>query len=244
MPVFEVVTTVDRPDLHDQFEDAFRSVWPEFIFHDSISNQYVDRVQERFPQYDVTVVDGDRVVAGGWGVVLSWDRTIDDLPDGYDGALVRSFSPNDETPKNTLSVMAAAVRPDCQGNGLSALVLNELRQRASAGGLTSVIAPVRPTLKSRYPLTPMERFASWRRTDGEHVDPWIRIHERLGAVVVGVAARSMVISASVDDWEKWTGMRFPETGWYVVPDALDLVSIDRAAGTGTYVEPNLWMQHS
>jgi GNAT superfamily N-acetyltransferase len=244
MSAFEVVTTVDRPDLQDQFEDAFRSVWPEFIFHDSISNQYVDRVQERFPLYDVTVVESDRVVAGGWGVVLSWDQTINDLPDGYDGALVRSFDPNLDTPANTLSVMAIAVRPDCQGNGLSALVLSELRARAIASGLTAVIAPVRPTLKSSYPLTPMETFASWRRTDGGHVDPWIRIHERLGAHVLATAARSMVISGSVDDWESWTGMLFPESGSYVVPDALDLVVIDRGADVGTYVEPNLWMRHS
>ena len=212
MSTFEVVTTIERPDLHDRFEDAFRSVWPEFIFHDSISNQYVDRVQERFPRYDVTVVDGQRVVAGGWGVVLSWDQTIDDLPDGYDGALVRSFSTHDEGRGNTLSVMAAAVRPDCQGMGLSALVLMELRERALDGGLVSVIAPVRPTLKSRYPLTPIERFATWRRTDGEHVDPWIRIHERLGAAVLAVASRSMVISGSVEDWERWTGMLFPDSG--------------------------------
>ena len=244
MPAFEFVATIDRPDLRDQYEEAFRPVWPEFIFHDSVSNQYEDRIQERFPQYDVTVVEGDRVVAGGWGVVLDWNQTIDDLPDGYDGALVRSFSSNDEALGNTLSVMAAAVRPDCQGNGLSALVLKELRQRAFDGGLTSVIAPVRPTLKSRYPLTSMERFAAWRRSDGEHVDPWIRIHERLGAVVLGVAARSMVISGSVDDWERWTGMLFPETGLYVVPDALDLVAIDRGADVGVYVEPNLWMHHS
>jgi hypothetical protein len=53
----------------------------------------------------------------------------------------------------------------------------------------------------------------------------------------------MVISGSVEDWEQWTGMRFPDSGQYVVPDALDLVVIDRDANVGTYVEPNLWMQH-
>jgi hypothetical protein len=29
----------------------------------------------------------------------------------------------------------------------------------------------------------------------------------------------------------------------VVPDALDLVRIDRAADRGTYAETNLWMRH-
>jgi len=244
MSTFEVVTTAERPELQDQFDEAFRPLWPEFIFHDAVSNQYVSKVQERFPLFDVTIVDGGKVVAGGWGVVLSWNQAMGDLPDGYDGALVRSMSPNELTSGNTLSVMAAAVRPDRQGQGLSALVLTELRQRAIATGLTSVIAPVRPTLKASYPLTPMETFASWRRGDGTHVDPWIRLHERLGAQLLSVASRSMVISGSVEDWERWTGMLFPESGRYVVPDALDLVEIDRDANVGTYVEPNLWMRHS
>jgi len=243
MSKFEVVTTAERPELQSQFDEAFRPVWPEFIFHDPVSNQYVSKVQERFPLFDVTIVDGGKVVAGGWGVVMSWNQAIGDLPDGYDGALVRSMSANDLTSGNTLCVMAAAVRPDRQGEGLSALVLTELRERAISTGVNSVIAPVRPTLKASYPLTPMATFASWRRSDGTHVDPWIRLHERLGAQVLDVALNSMVISGSVEDWEQWTGMLFPETGQYVVPDALDLVAIDRDANVGTYVEPNLWMRH-
>jgi hypothetical protein len=36
-------------------------------------------------------------------------------------------------------------------------------------GLDTLIAPVRPTLKHRYPLTPIERYLSWRRPDGTHL---------------------------------------------------------------------------
>jgi GNAT superfamily N-acetyltransferase len=243
MSNFEVVSTVERPDLHDQFDIAFRSVWPELIFHDAVAKEYVDRVQSRFPTYDVTVVEGDRVVAGGWGVALAWDQTIDDLPTGYDDALVRSFSTDDLSSFNTLSLMAIAVRADCQGKGLSSLVIASLRERAGASRLRGVIAPVRPTLKASYPLVEMAKFAKWRSPDGQHVDPWIRIHERLGARILGPAPRSMVITGSVAEWESWTGMLFPESGTYVVPDALDLVEIDRDADLGTYIEPNLWMQH-
>jgi hypothetical protein len=39
-------------------------------------------------------------------------------------------------------------------------------------------------------------------------------------------------------------MAFPETGRYVVPDALDLVTIDREQDRGTYAESNLWMRHA
>jgi hypothetical protein len=53
----------------------------------------------------------------------------------------------------------------------------------------------------------------------------------------------MIIMGTVAEWEEWTAMAFPESGMYVVPEALDLVVIDREADTGRYAETNLWMQH-
>lgn len=44
--------------------------------------------------------------------------------------------------------------------------------------------------------------------------------------------------------EAWTGLRFPESGAYVVPGALTPVTIDREADRGEYVEPNVWMRHA
>ena len=49
-----------------------------------------------------------------------------------------------------------------------------------AHGLDALIAPVRPTWKERYPLTPIERYVLWRREDGLPYDPWLRTHERVG----------------------------------------------------------------
>lgn len=53
----------------------------------------------------------------------------------------------------------------------------------------------------------------------------------------------MTITGTVAEWEDWAKMAFPETGPYVVPDALDLVEIDCEHDRGTYVETNLWMRH-
>ena len=89
----------------------------------------------------------------------------------------------------------------------------------------------------------MDSFARWLRRDGLHIDPWIRTHQRLGASILASAPRSMIITGTVGEWEEWTGMAFPESGRYVVPDALDLVDVDREQNCGTYEETNLWMQH-
>jgi hypothetical protein len=109
--------------------------------------------------------------------------------------------------------------------------------------LTTLIAPVRPTLKHAYPLAPMERYITWRRPGGTHLDPWLRTHERAGAEIVKVAPESGRIPGTVAQWEEWTGMAFPESGTYVVPGALVPVEIDVERDEGLYVEPNVWMVH-
>jgi hypothetical protein len=111
-------------------------------------------------------------------------------------------------------------------------------------GLTTLIAPVRPNLKHRYPLVSMERYITWRRPDGTHLDPWLRTHERVGAPIVKVARESMRVLGTVAEWEEWAGMTFPETGSYVVPGALVPIEVDRERDQGLYVEPNVWMVHS
>ncbi len=53
----------------------------------------------------------------------------------------------------------------------------------------------------------------------------------------------MVIPGSVAEWEKWAGMRFPASGDYVVPDALNLVQVDREPTPRPTAKENLWIQH-
>jgi len=98
-------------------------------------------------------------------------------------------------------------------------------------------------MKTRYPLTPMKRYVQWRRSDGLPFDPWLRVHARLGGELLEVCDRSMVISGTVDAWESWTEMTFPDSGSYVVDGALVPIAIDREADRGEYVEPNVWMRH-
>jgi hypothetical protein len=139
--------------------------------------------------------------------------------------------------------MSATVHPAHVGRGLAGTILTALRDRASQSGLHKVIVPVRPTLKASYPLSRMADFSTWTRPDGLHLDPWIRTHQRLGATILAPAPRSMFVTGTVAQWEKWTAMAFPRSGAYVVPGALDLVHIDRDRDEGVYEETNLWMRH-
>jgi GNAT superfamily N-acetyltransferase len=48
--------------------------------------------------------------------------------------------------------MAAQVRPDFRGKGLATELLIAMKRLAQENGLNRVVLPVRPTLKSQYPL--------------------------------------------------------------------------------------------
>ena len=52
-----------------------------------------------------------------------------------------------------------------------------------------------------------------------------------------------VCEGSIEEWEQWTGMQFPDSGDYVIADALVPIQIDREMNIGRYVEPNVWVHH-
>ena len=166
---------------------------------------------------------------------MRWDGLPE--PRGLSWAMSRGI----EGEPSTLCAVVAGIAPPYRGKGLSSLLLRRMAGLAAAHGLDSMIAPVRPTWKERYPLTPIERYVLWRREDGFPYDPWLRTHERVGAELLEVAPLSMTVAGSREEWEQWTGLQFPEDGEYIVPGGL--VPVRFEAGRGTYVEPNVWMRH-
>jgi len=149
----------------------------------------------------------------------------------------------DRLAPNTLSALAALVTASHQRRGLSAEILRAMRSPAIKHGMHSLVAPVRPTLKSSYPLTPFERYVGWMRDDGSPFDPWLRVHWRLGAEFVNIMPEALIVAGTVAEWEKWSGMSFPESDEYVIPGGLQPITIDREQDTGRYLDPNVWMRH-
>ena len=240
------VTLEQRPDLAAQLWALGLEVWPEFLRHDTVCNRYWRLLYSMFARFQVLLCDpADTVIAVGHTIPLVWDGTREDLPSGIDGVLEREVRDAEHSrAPTTLSALAAMVVPSHQRRGLSAAILQAMRSTAAIHGLTALIAPVRPTLKHRYPLTSIERYVRWTQPDGSPFDPWLRVHWRLGAEFLQVAPQSMMVMGTVQEWETWTGMRFPESGSYVVPEALQPVLIDRESDCGRYEDPNIWMRHA
>jgi GNAT superfamily N-acetyltransferase len=197
---------------------TLRRAWPEIVSHDAISNEYWGRLYSERPDFQFALVEGREVLAEGNSIPVSG------LPASWREAFPNAFG--GDTP-DRLCALAVLVDPDHQGKGRG----------------WELVAPVRPSLKHLYPLTPIERYVEWRRADGLLFDPWLRAHERLGAELIGIAEDSLIAEGTIAELEEWTGLTLPDTGSYVVPGALVLVEIDREHDRGSYREPNVWMRH-
>jgi len=181
----------------------------------------------------------ERVIARGQAIPFTWDGTLADLPAGIDAVGLRALE--EPGPPTALSALAAEVATDHQGRGISSLVVGAMADVARAAGLESLVAPVRPNRKDRYPLIPIDQYATWVREDGFPFDPWLRVHVRLGAEILRPEPHSMRITGSVAEWERWTGVEFPADGQYVFPGGLAPLGV--RDGVGRYWEPNVWMLH-
>lgn len=237
-------TMAERPDLRAPAR-SLGSMWPAFMHHDPVGNTYFPRVRDEHPELQFFAWDEDsnEVVAEGDAVPTAWDDDPETLPDGGLDAILEASFAEDAPEPNVLCALQIVIAGEHQGRGLSLRMIERMATLARESGLTRLVAPVRPSLKHRYPLVDIDRYVHWRRPDGTHVDPWLRTHERFGGRILKVAPRSMVIPGTVVEWQDWTGMVFPESGPYVVPGALVPVELDLEQDRGVYVEPNVWMLH-
>jgi GNAT superfamily N-acetyltransferase len=233
-----LVRYADERDLLAR-RNLSEQTFPEFMHHNEPGGRWWSSLYDRFPAFQLALLDGDELVAEGHSLPVPWDGSVDGLPRGWDDAFELGMT-SEERP-TALSALAISVHPGRQGEGLAAHMIEALRDAARGEGLLDLIAPVRPTWKERYPLIPIERYMLWRRDDGTHFDPWLRVHERVGGEIVAPAPESMLIEAPGTEWEQWTGLRFPEDGTYVLPGAL--APLEVRGGVGRHVEPNVWVRH-
>ncbi len=242
---YRVVTLGQRWDLFQAQDSICDEVWPEFMLQDPVAHRYWMKFIELFREYQLLLVHEDDILAVVNTVPLSFKESLDRLPDeGWDWGVEKSVRDHENGAEpNTLMGVQIVVNREHQGKGLSSAAVEEMKRIASGMGLERLILPARPSEKSRYPLIPIEEYITWKNEDGLPFDSWLRVHVRSGGEIIGVCSRAMQIPGSIAQWREWTGMEFPGSGSYIVPGALNPVSMDLESDRGLYVEPNVWIIH-
>ncbi|WP_456276463.1 GNAT family N-acetyltransferase [Bacillus sp. AK128] len=245
MNQYKSFTISERPDLVNEISILHGLGWSKFMLQDEVANQYFGYLPKVFPHLQFVLLDQDeKAIACGNAVSFHWDGTVKDLPSGWDDVLKRSVEESKKGIRaNTVSAIAIVVNPLYRGKSISELMVRRMKEIVKEHDYQYMLAPVRPSLKHKYPLIPMEQYAYWVTNEGQAFDPWIRIHLRTNANILSIANESMIIKGKISQWEQWIGLSLPVTGKYIVPEALVPISVNRERDCGEYIEPNVWIQH-
>ena len=246
-PRFQIIKPGDLPDYRDRAGDIGEASWPEFMMHDSVANEYWHELFDRFSEYQFALLDTEtnRMAAMGNSLPFYWDDDVSTLPEGgWDWVFVKAVEDHKHgVIPNIQSAIQIAIHPDYQSQRLSSKMVQAIRNIGQLRGFRYLVAPVRPNQKSRYPLISIDDYIRWTNAEGLPFDAWLRVHARLGAKILKPCHEAMVMRGSRTDWEEWTGLKFPQSGRYFIPGALNPMEMNLEENEGVYVEPNVWMVH-
>jgi GNAT superfamily N-acetyltransferase len=244
---FQIITPNDLDDYRDRAGEIAVASWPEFMMHDPIANENWHELFDRFSDFQFAMLDteSNRMAAMGNSLPFLWDKELSDLPEGgWDWVFIKAVEDHKDGIKpNIQSAIQIAIHPDYQGQALSTKMVQAMRAIGASKGFKYLVAPVRPNEKSKYPLTSIDDYITWTTDDGLPFDAWLRVHARIGAKIIKPCHEAMTIRGTHADWEEWTGMKFPQSGRYFIPRALNPIEMDVEKDEGLYIEPNVWMVH-
>jgi len=244
---FQLITPNDLADYRDRAGEIAEASWPEFMLHDSIANENWHELFDRFNDYQFAMLDTqtDQMAAMGNSLPFHWSANLSELPEaGWDWVFLKAIEDHRKgVQPNIQSAIQIAIHPDYQGHGLSAHMVKAMRGIGESKGFKNLVAPVRPNEKSKYPLTSIDDYITWKTDEGLPFDAWLRVHARAGAKIIKPCHEAMTIRGTRAEWEEWTGLRFPQSGQYAIPGALNPMEMDVERDEGIYIEPNVWLVH-
>jgi hypothetical protein len=245
MAPFTLLTARDAKRFHELANRMPRAEGLEFLEHDGAVAQFWPRLNASFPENQFCLIDEGTGIAAGIGksITLAFDGTWADLPtEGLDWAVEKGFADRaaGRTP-NLMSALYIEIAETHRGQHLSAQMLAAMREIARSQGFQTLIAPVRPSLKSRYLLIDIQTYLAWTTPEGLPFDPWLRVHARSGGHVLHPCPRAMVVKGTRAQWAEWTGMAVPGDGDYIIP--YGLVPVRVRGDLGEYIEPGVWVLH-
>lgn len=232
-----------RIDEEEACLDLENIVWPTF-------NQYAEGGAwvDYDPNLHFVAYDHDEGIIVGTidAVELDWNGKLEDLPSrGWTEIIelaIERISLGSLSPKaEWTSALGTSIRPGYEGKGLAQRLLEALKIETNALGYKGLVAPVRPTARWRMADISIEEYTRTRLDNDEHFDPWIRVHERIGGVVVGSCAGSAVFVATKDEWQAWSKIKLPIAGRVIIPNAINPLEIKE--DQGILSEDSIWVIH-
>lgn len=162
-----------HPEMASHFDDLNEVGWPQFMLFDKVAVQHYAQVVEFFPNFQFCIESEDGTVLACWNSVpFYWDGTEEGLPAGWDHVFLKSIEDYYEGREpNAVSALAIVIHPGGRGKGISRIMVQTLKELVKNQSIKQLVAPVRPSVKSKYPLTPIDQYIKWENDNGDPFDP-------------------------------------------------------------------------
>lgn len=244
-----VIRTQDEsPDLKKAACSIEQAAWNDLGFLNYTRPHYelYSELLEDYADYQLCLVDEERgyPVAVANCVPLSCSGLDDLPPEGWDWLVETAGRHRRGHALNTLGALAISVPAVYRAKGYARIMIRALVEMAEKRGYCGLVAPVRPSAKSRYPRVSIDEYITWTDNEGRTYDPWLRSHLSSGGKLIGPCCRSMVVNEHLGFWENWTRTTFAKSGDYELAGTLVPVHIDVDRQCGRYEEPNVWVAYS
>jgi hypothetical protein len=242
---YQVVNFKERPDLYDLQNAICGRAFPEFLYYSQIADKYWERMIAYYKEYQLLILKDHEIVSVINCMPMNLDIPDEALPqEAFNWGIEKGIKDFEAGKKiNAVMGVQIIIPKEYQGKGLSSTAVEALKNMCVNRGIKRLVIPIRPSLKSKYPINSMDNYIQWKNSDGLPFDPWLRVHVKNNAQIISVCKNAVEVAGTVNEWETWTKMKFPESGEYVVPGALCPVKIDLENNLGTYIEPNVWVSY-
>ncbi len=242
---YRVFSLATQPYARADFDALHADAWPAYFQAAPVLKAHWESMYACFPQAQMRISEaaGDTIGVGN-AVLLSWDGTSADLPQGWDGALSRALAESQRgVAPNTLVILAGIIDSRHKERKIAGLIVDAFKALAASLSLSRVLVALRPIAKTAYQAVPLEEYCTLKNEDGSLADGWLRLHCNAGGRVVGWEEKSQYVEGTVDQWEQWAGRRFFSSGKHFLPDTLAPVHVDMEKGTAQYYDPCIWVEH-
>ncbi len=243
---YEMVNLKQKPELREKDIWLNNLAFPEFVLHDKLLTKHWQRLKDIYPDHQWLMIKDRNVLATINTFPLHYPvAKLSKLPHGGVRWVVTTSLDNHLKNKkpNIVAGGLVSINPEFKNKGISHAIVTEMKRFSKAYNYEALIIPLRPSLKKLYPLTPIKNYMNWKTNEGLAFDPWLRAHVKQGAQIIRHCLRSSITENTIEKWEEWTNMKYPEDGTYVVQGGLSPLTINHAKKLGTYIEPNIWISH-
>jgi hypothetical protein len=242
---YRVVSFKERPDLYDIQEEICHKAFPTFLYGSEAAVKTWDKMIEYYEEYQLLLLHGDKIACVFNCMPMNLDFSDEELPEeAFYWGLEKGIKDFEDGKKIDAAMGVQIIIPkEYQGKGISSIAVAEIKKMCAKMGIRKLIIPIRPTLKSKFPINDIDNYIKWKNEKGLPFDPWLRVHVKQGGKIIKTCKKALEIKGTIGKWETWTNMKFPESDWYVVEGALCPIYINKENNLGIYNEPNVWVSY-